>query len=110
MDPHVAEVRAVIKVLSEGWASPEAGAEAVIRALDEARIDRTLYAVAVNAKPAPIIYHTFGTRQEALKWVKDSAVDVLGLDVWVLQMFSKNRPLERHTSAAHDRLMNQRGT
>lgn len=106
MEPHVAEVRAVVEALSAPADSPEDAAEAAIRALDKARTNRTLYAVVVNAQPAPYIYHSFGNRQEALKWARDNAVDVLGLSVWALPMFSRERVATRHTTSAHDKLMN----
>lgn len=104
----VAEVRAVVKALSEPHDSAEDAAEAAIRALDAARTDRTLYVIGIAAKPAPYLYGYFGNQQEALRWAKGQGIDVVGLHVWSVPMFSPNRVLERHTKAAHDRLMNKK--
>lgn len=108
MEPVIAEVRAVVKALSEPRDSPEDAAEAAIRALDEARTNRTLYVIGVAAKPAPFLYGYFGNQQEALRWAKAQHIDVAGLHVWSVPLFSPNRVLERHTTAAHDRLMSKR--
>lgn len=108
MEPLKAEVDAVVRVLREGWESPEAGAEAVIRALDLARTERTLYVIGVAARPAPFLYGPHGNQLEALRWAKGQGIDVVGLHVWSVPLFSPNRVLERHTTAAHDRLMSKK--
>lgn len=108
MEPLKREITAVVKALSEPADTPEEAAEAAIRALDEARLDRTMYGIVVNARPAPYIYREFGNKREALEWAKKQGLDVIGLAIWVVPMRSKLAVERRHTTAAHRSLMNER--
>lgn len=103
MRPLKAELTAVVAALQDDHDSVEAAAAAAIAALDEARIDRTTYAVAVQGTPVAFIYQPFGNRQEALAWVKKYGLaGVDGLTVGVVPVFSKDRIPKRHTAAWED--------
>lgn len=92
-----ADVRAVAAILQQPeWETPEDAAKAVIEALDTARRDRMTYAVAVNGRPLPHVYTGFENREECKRWAKRVGLDVAGLDVWVIPVWSKDAVLPRH--------------
>lgn len=105
MNPLKAEITAVAAALSQEHESVEDAARAAIVALDEARVDRTLYGVAIQGLPCAYVYHPFGNKQEALSWIKRYGVAAVdGLEVGVIPLFSKERLVKRHAEAMADLL------
>lgn len=95
--PTPTEVKAVVALLkSEEFDSPEEGAAAIIAKLDELRRNKKRYALAVQGLPTAYLYGDFENRQEAVNWAKQVALDVSGLSVGVVPMFSKDAVLDRH--------------
>ncbi len=101
--PRKSDITAVAKILQDpDFESPEEAAVAVIEALDAARRDRLGYAVAVQGLPVAYVYHGFENREEAIRWLKRSGIDVVGLSVGVIPVFNKDHPLERHRLMTED--------
>ena len=95
--PTPTEVKAVVALLQSGdFESPEEGAAAIIAKLDELRRNKTRYAVAVQGLPCAYLYGDFENRQEAVNWAKRVALDVSGLSVGVVPLFSRENVLDRH--------------
>lgn len=94
--PRKSDVAAVAKIFEDEHESAEAAAEAAIEALDRARRDRLTYAVAVQGLPVAYLYYGFENRQEAVQWSKRVALDVAGLSVGVIPVYSKDAVLDRH--------------
>jgi len=99
--PLKGEVKAVSAALQEEHDSVEEAAEAAIAALDQARVGRTLFGVAIQGIPCAFIYQPFGNKQEALQWIKKNAVgvDAAGLSVGVVPLLSRERPPQRRAEA-----------
>jgi hypothetical protein len=94
--PRKSDITAVAKIFEEEHDSAEAAALAAIEALDKARRERMTYGVAVQGLPVATLYYGFETRQEAVNWAKRVAIDVAGLSVGIVPVFSKDSVLERH--------------
>jgi hypothetical protein len=95
--PTPSEVKAVVALLkSADFETPEDGARAVIAKLDALRRDKMRYAVAVQGLPTAYLYGDFENRQEAVNWAKRVALDVSGLSVGVLPLYSRDAVLARH--------------
>lgn len=95
--PTKADIRAVAEILeSPDWETPEAAAAAAIEALDARRRDRMTYGVAIQGLPVATVYYGFENREEGIRWCKRIGLDVVGLSVGVIPVFSKDKPLEQH--------------
>lgn len=95
--PTKAEITAVVALLNSGdFETPEEGAAAVIAKLDELRRNKPRYALAVQGLPTAFLYGDFENRQEAVNWAKRVALDVSGLSVGVVPLYSKDNVLDRH--------------
>jgi len=100
--PRKADVTAVAAIFEQDHDSPESAALAAITALDEARRSRLGYAVAIQGLPVAYLYHGFETRQEAINWLKATAVDVAGLSVGIVPVFNKDEVLSRHQAQTEE--------
>lgn len=100
--PRKADVLAVVKLLESPAEDVEELAEAVISALDDARRDRTRFALAVQGLPVAYLYGDFENREEAIRWAKRVGLDVAGLSVGVLPLFSRDAVLARHQKMTDD--------
>lgn len=58
--PTTKEIKALVALLQDDWDSPESLAKACIEALDDARIDRTLYVAVMQFNDKPPVYMGLG--------------------------------------------------
>ena len=105
--PRKSDVTAVARIFEADHESAEAAAIAAIEALDAARRDRLGYAVAVQGLPVAYVYHGFENREEAIRWLKRSGIDVVRLSVGVIPVFNKDSVLPRHLKMTEELAVKQ---
>jgi hypothetical protein len=99
MRPRVAEVRAVAAALAGEFDSAEEAATAAILAYEDAKADRLVYGVAVQAQPVPRIYYSFDNSTEALRWAARYGLDAVEQQLYVLPLVHAQRAEKRHQEA-----------
>lgn len=100
--PRKSDVTAVVNALEQEYESVIAAALAAIEALDAARRERLTFGVAVQGLPVAVTYYGFESRQEAVNWCKRTGIDVAGLSVGVIPVYSKDAVFSRHLMMAEE--------